>query len=114
MAFEINESLKLENPVESVFEAALGAIEGLEGKVESQDAAAGAITVFFNKRILGQTLGDRTRMIVSMAAEGDGTKVDIEIFPLDAIGQKLKFGARKGVSRKVLSWFIAHLQHRLK
>ena len=37
----------------------------------------------------------------------------IEVYPLDAVGRKLMFGARKGAPRTVATWFIAHLEQRL-
>jgi hypothetical protein len=39
--------------------------------------------------------------------------VAVEAYPLDAIGRQLKFGAREGVVETVVSWFYAHLEHRL-
>lgn len=38
----------------------------------------------------------------------------VEAFPVDAVGRKLQFGARKGVTRTVLNWFWAHVEHNLK
>ena len=47
------------------------------------------------------------------AAE-EGAKLVVEAFPVDAVGRKLMFGARKGVTRTVLNWFWAHVEHNLK
>ena len=63
---------------------------------------------------LGKVLGDRTHMNVTIThPNDDGSAVAVEIYPLNAVGQKLMFGARKGVSRTVADWFYAHLEHRL-
>jgi hypothetical protein len=35
-------------------------------------------------------------------------------YPVDAVGRKLQFGARKGVTQRVVGWFFAHVEHRLK
>jgi hypothetical protein len=103
-------------PVNStaVFQAALGAIEGLQGKILKQNPEAGTVEVHFDKKILGKVLGDRTQMKLNITApDGDSSVVAVEIYPLNAVGQKLMFGARKGVSRTVADWFYAHLEHRL-
>ncbi len=39
--------------------------------------------------------------------------MSIEAYPLDPVGRKLMFGARKGVTRTVVTWFYAHLENRL-
>lgn len=112
-SFTIHDEKQYEAGSDAVYQAALGAIGGLEGKVQTQDAAAGAIEARFDKKILGKVLGDRTHMNVTISGVAGGTAVAIEIYPLNAVGQKLMFGARKGVSRTVANWFYAHLEHRL-
>lgn len=114
MSFTIQDEKKYAQTKEATFAAALGAVEGLNGKIQQQDAGAGTIAVQFDKKILGKVLGDRTHMNVRIfEAADDGTAVAVEIYPLNAVGQKLMFGARKGVSRTVANWFYAHLEHRL-
>lgn len=98
---------------DAVYQAALGAIGGLEGKILKQDAAAGTVEAQFHKKILGKVLGDRTLINVKISGAEGETAVAIEIYPLNAVGKKLMFGARKGVSRTVANWFFAHLEHRL-
>ncbi|MFZ1396276.1 MAG: hypothetical protein WAS33_05230 [Candidatus Promineifilaceae bacterium] len=112
-SFTIHDKKEYEAGSDAVYQAALGAIGGLEGNIQKQDAAAGAIEARFDKKILGKVLGDRTHMNVTISGGAGGTAVAIEIYPLNAVGQKLMFGARKGVSRTVANWFFAHLEHRL-
>lgn len=114
MPFTIQDEKQYTADSATVFEAALGAIAGLEGKVLSQDPASGTVEARFDKKVLGKVLGDRTQMKVTISAPGNGSSaVAVEIYPLNAVGQKLMFGARKGVSRTVANWFYAHLEHRL-
>lgn len=115
MPYTVNESKQYDQPAAAVYQAALGAVGGLEGKFLKQDDAGMQFSARFHKTILGKTLGDRTefRVKVSQPAEGQ-TDVEIEGFPVDAVGRKLMFGARKGVTSTVMSWFVAHLEHRLK
>ena len=98
----------------AVFKAALGAIEGLEGKVVRQEGGKGQIEATFDKKILGKVLGDRTHIDVSVTQDAEGKSVvAVDAYPLDAVGRRLMFGARKGVTETVVSWFYAHLEHRL-
>jgi hypothetical protein len=46
-------------------------------------------------------------------AGGQGGLVVVDAFPLDALERKLMFGARKGVTLTVVTWFIAHLENNL-
>lgn len=114
MSFTINDEKQYAADVQAVYQAALGAIAGLEGKVLNQDPSAGVVEARFDKKILGKVLGDRTQMTVTISAPDEASSaVAVEIYPLNAVGQKLMFGARKGVSRTVANWFYAHLEHRL-
>jgi hypothetical protein len=58
-------------------------------------------------------LGDRTQFAATISDNDGKTTVAIEVYPLNAVGQQLMFGARRGVSRTVANWFFAHLEHRL-
>ena len=116
MPYTIEEKKTYPNPVDAVYAAALGAVEGLEGKVVNQDSEAGTTEVKFNKTIHGKVLGDRTEAKITLRANEespDATDVSATIYPIDPVGRKLMFGARKGVPRTELNWFFAHIEHRL-
>jgi len=113
MSFEVNQSKTYNHSFEAVQTAALGAISGLEGKILKQ--SENRIEAKFDKKILGKVLGDRTQIEIDLSAPNDGSsQVDVTVYPLDPVGRKLLFGARKGVAQTVTSWFWAHLEHRLK
>ncbi|MGB1249373.1 MAG: hypothetical protein ACPG8W_01985 [Candidatus Promineifilaceae bacterium] len=112
MSYTIKEQKQVTATVEQTRNAALKAVAGLEGKLLKQDSTT--IVVQFHKTILGKVLGDRTHLTVALSPSTDGCSVQTTIYPLNAVGQKLLFGARKGVSRTVLTWFFAHLDHHLK
>lgn len=100
--------------LEAMFKAALGAVDGLQGKVLEQDEGAGSIQAQFDKKIHGKVLGDRTRAEVAINhGENGAGRITVAIYPVDPVGRKLQFGARKGVPQQVLTWFFAHLEHRL-
>jgi hypothetical protein len=114
MPYTVKESRTYEKPKETVFQAAQKAIAGLEGKVLAEDADAGTIQGQFDKKILGKVLGDRSQILVAVSSsDGDSSTVAIEAYPINPVGQKLMFGARKGVVPTVVSWFWAHLEHNL-
>lgn len=113
MATDIKEEKSYSHDSTAVFTAAVGAVSGLEGEVKKEDQAAGQLEAKFNKKILGKTLGDRTEIQVSITSAGDKSTVSVTIYPIDPVGRKMMFGARKGVTRTVLDWYWAHLEHRL-
>ncbi|MBI5962478.1 MAG: hypothetical protein HY863_03295 [Chloroflexi bacterium] len=110
MPFEQHQEKKYPKDAQSIFQAALKATEKLEGKIISSTPEKFSLTARFPKTILGQTVGERTEL--SCIISGDGTIV-VDAFPLDAVERKLMFGARKGVTLTVVTWFIAHLEHNL-
>ena len=86
--------------------------EGLEDSLTKDEP--GLVEGKFLTTIRGKTLGDRTHIEVDLSAgEDGGTAVAVEFYPLDPVGRKLIFGARKEVGQSVMIWFWAHLEHRL-
>ena len=110
MAFEQHQEKKYSKDAKSIFEAALKVTEKFDGKVISSTPEKFSFTARFPKVILGQTLGERTELSCSVSVDGG---VIVDAFPLDAVERKLMFGARKGVTLTVVTWFIAHLEHSL-
>jgi hypothetical protein len=114
MPYTVNKKQTYESDAQALFQAVLGAVEGLQGEVEEQDAAAGTVQAKFDKKIHGKVLGDRTRLHVQIDNSGHGaSELSLEIYPIDPVGRKLQFGARKGVAQQVVTWFLAHVEHRL-
>jgi len=110
MAFEQHQEKKYPKDAQSIFQAALKVTEKFDGKVISSTPEKFSFTARFPKVILGQTLGERTELSCTVSADGN---VVVDAFPLDAVERKLLFGARKGVTLTVVTWFIAHLEHNL-
>ena len=92
----------------------LKSVEKLKGKIIKSKPENFQFEVKFDKTLLGKVLGDRTQMTCIVQADGEGSKVVMDIYPLDAVERKLMFGARKGVSEEVLRLFIEHLEGSLK
>ena len=112
--YDISESKVFSQTEEQVLQAIKGAIAGLEGEIIEAREDQKKLKVYFPKTILGNTLGDRTHALVEWEAVDGGTQVSVLAYPVDAVQRKLQFGARKGVTRKVVTWFWAHVEHRLK
>ena len=113
MPFEQHQEKNYPKDAQSIFQAALNVTEKLGGKIISSAPEKFSLTARFPKVILGQTLGERTELSCEVRADGEGGMVVVDAFPLDAVERKLMFGARKGVTLTVVTWFIAHLEHNL-
>jgi hypothetical protein len=113
MPYEIRQEKSYDSPAQSVYAAALKAVAGLEGKLLQQSPEKGELEAKFDKKILGQVLGDRTQMTAHVTAAESSCSIAVEAFPIDAVGRKLMFGARQGVTQTVVTWFFAHLEHHL-
>jgi hypothetical protein len=111
MALFIKQHKDYPTPVDATSRAAREAIAALGGKPLS--AAGDVIEAKFEKTVLGKVLGDRTQAKLSVMSHAGGSRVEIEVFPLNAIGQRLMFGERRGVSETIVAWLFAHLEHRL-
>jgi len=113
MPLEKHEEKEYPQNLESVYNAALKAVETLEGKVATNSPENFQFEAKFPKRILGKTLGERTQLICVVRPQGEASQIVVDAYPLDALERKLMFGARKGVTQTVVTWFVAHLEHHL-
>jgi hypothetical protein len=113
MSFEKHEAREYPQNTQAVFAAALKAVETLEGKVTTQSPENLQFEAKFPKTILKKTLGERTHLTCVVKPQGEASQVVIDAYPLDALERKLMFGARKGVTQTVVTWFVAHLEHHL-
>ena len=113
MSFDVHQEKTYSQERSKVHDAALKSVEKLKGKMVSSKPDDFRFEVKFDKTLLGKVLGDRTQMTCIVQAEGDGSKVVMDIYPLDAVGRKLMFGARKGISEEVLRIFMENLESNL-
>src|SRR5215510_6215083 len=111
MPYDLHQEKTYSQDRGKVYEAALKSVEKLKGQILSSKPEDFRFEVKFDKTLLGKVLGDRTQMTCVVHADGEGSKVVMDIYPLDAVGRKLMFGARKGVSEEVLRLFTEHLEN---
>ncbi len=113
MPYEQHQEKILPKDAQSIYQAALKVTEKLGGSVVTAAPEKLRFEAKFPKVILGKTLGERTQVACEVRAAGEGGTVVLDAFPLDALDRKLMFGARKGVTQTVVTWFIAHLENNL-
>lgn len=113
MAYDMHLEKEYPKDPQSVFDAALKATDKLQGKVIASAPEKFKVEANFPKVILGKTLGERTYCSCEVRPQGEGSLVVLDAYPLDALNRKLLFGARKGVTQTLISWFVAHLEHNL-
>ncbi len=99
--------VKLNKTYQSEPEEVLAAIEkvalSLGGKVLSHDKVAQLLIIQMDKKMEGKVLGDRSKLEIKYSTPtGESTQVEVLAYPLNAVGQKLMFGARPGVVQTVL------------
>jgi len=113
MPYDVHQEKSYTQDRNKVYDAAKKSVEKLKGQILKSKPDDFQFEVKFDKTLLGKVLGDRTQMTCIVQADGDGSKVIMDIYPLDAIGRKLMFGARKGVSEEVVKVFIENLESNL-
>ena len=113
MPFEQHQERSYSKDAPGIYQAALSVTEKLGGRVIASAPERYRFEARFPKVILGKTLGERTQLSCEVRPGGDASQVVVDAFPLDAVERKLMFGARKGVTQTVVTWFIAHLEHSL-
>jgi hypothetical protein len=113
MPFEQHHERKYSQDAQSVYQAALKATEKLSGALVSSSAEKLHLEARFPKTVLGKVLGERTYLTCEVHAEGESALAVVDAYPLDALERKLMFGARKGVTLTLVTWFIAYLENGL-
>jgi hypothetical protein len=100
--------------MDKVFAAAINSIQHMGGKVVKKDEKKGTLVAHMDKKLFGNYLGDRSQVEIRFTpAEDNATQMDVFAFPLNAVGQKLMFGARPGVVETILRVLARELEDRL-
>jgi len=114
MPFEINKTMTYPQPFEVVYRAAYLTIQELGGKVIKHDLANKQLFGQMDKKFQGRLLGDRSQLEMTFSQDTQGSTVlSIYAYPLNAVGQKLMFGARQGVVETVLAGFFSEVARKL-
>lgn len=113
MPYDIHQEKNYSQDRNKVYHAALKSVEKLKGQMLKSKPEDFRFEVKFDKTLLGKVLGERTNLTCAVQAHGEQSKVVVDAYPLDAVGRKLMFGARKGVTQEVINLFTQHLEDNL-
>ena len=115
MPYEQKSSQSYPYPVDKVFAAAISSIQHMGGKVAKKDEKNGKLIAQMDKKLFGNYLGDRSQLEIQFMSENEeATRMEVLAFPLNAVGQKLMFGARPGVVETVLRVLFREVGERLE
>jgi len=115
MPYEQKSSQSFPYPADKVFAAAISSVQHMGGKVARKDEKNGKLIAHMDKKLFGNYLGDRSQLEIQFTSENEETtQMDILAFPLNAVGQKLMFGARPGVVETVLRVLFREVGERLE
>jgi len=114
MPYEKESKMTFAYPSDQVFQAAKHCLTYMGGKVMKEDKGQGLLHAQMDKKLFGDYLGDRSKLeMVFTGVNEKETEVYIFAYPLNAVGQKLFFGARDGVVEAVLAAFQAEVEKKL-
>ena len=115
MRYRVKETKRFEYGYVDTYKSAYLGAKHLKAKILKHDPDNGELHLQFDKKLYGKYLGDRSRFeikFVSLSPEMTGC--EILAYPVNPIGQELRFGARKGVVPKVLNAFCELMINQLK
>jgi len=113
MPYDVNSARKYAYPLKKIYECAYLSVIAMGGKVTLPDVANGRLQAQMDKKLYGKILGDRSLLDITLTEANGETNMAILAYPLNAINQKLMFGARKGVVETVVAAFYAEVEKRL-
>ncbi len=114
MPYEKKRTEVFDHPFTDVYRAAFVCAKELGGKILKNEPEKKLLHAQMYKRMKGETLGDRSQFEMTFVEEESGqTTIQIFAYPLNAVGQKLMFGARKGAVERALTIFIEEVKNRL-
>jgi len=114
MPYETKRSKQFDHPFEEVFQAVQVTVKDLGGKILKNEPDKKLLHAQMDKRMKGEMLGDRSKLEMQFTEDDFGqTILSIFAYPLNAVGQKLMFGARKGVVDRVLTVVLEDVEKRL-
>jgi hypothetical protein len=115
MGYDVKLTKTYEARTEKVISVCKNVAVELGGKVLSHDEAGKILKIQMDKKLQGKVLGDRSKLEIKCSSPTvESTQLDILAYPLDAVSQKLMFGARPGVVQTVLEVFFEQVEEKLK
>jgi hypothetical protein len=114
MSYDVNAKKQVATPSEQTRPQINTVLETLGGSLtERNQPDRGQFEAHFNKKIKGQPLPNRCELRVKVTPAGSGSVVLVKAYPIDPMGNKLKFGVRGQAAQTVVDTFLAELSHTL-
>ena len=114
MPFEKESQRSFTYPLAEVFQAAKHCVTYMGGKVLKENEQNGLLHAQMDKKLFGDYLGDRSKLEMQFTSVNENeTEINIFAYPLNAVGQKLMFGARDGVVETVMDAFFTEVEKHL-
>jgi len=115
MPFEKKSTKTVNFSTEDVYKSIIYCVTYMGGKILKDDPQQKILHAQMDKKLFGDYLGDRSKLEIELTELGkEETKIDIYAYPLNAVGQKLMFGARKGVVENMMMAFYKEVGKRLE
>ena len=110
MRYRMKETKRFKYGFVNTYESAYLGAKSLKGKILKHDPDNRELHLQFDKTLHGKYLGDRSRFEIKfISVSTEITDCEILAYPVNPIGQELRFGARNGVVPKVLDAFYASM-----
>ncbi|KAA3646519.1 MAG: hypothetical protein DWQ07_09920 [Chloroflexi bacterium] len=115
MPYTVEVTKTFNYPYIDVYKSLYLSVEAMKGKILVHDPDNQRFEAQMDKKLYGKYLGDRSRLEISFDTESEEqTALLITAYPVNPIGQKLMFGARKGVIPRVLEALQTEMESRLE
>ena len=115
MRYRVKETKRFEYGYVDTYESAYLVAKSLKGKILKHDPDNHELHLQFDKILHGKYLGDRSRFEIKfVSVSTEITDCEILAYPVNPIGQELRFGARNGVVPKVLDAFCTSMTNQFK
>ena len=111
----MKETKRFEYGFVNTYESAYLGAKSLKGKILKHDPDNRELHLQFDKTLYGKYLGDRSHFEIKfVSVSTEITDCEILAYPVNPIGQELKFGARNGVVPTVLDAFCASMKNQFE
>jgi hypothetical protein len=101
-------------PLGVVFQSTKHCVTFMGGKVVKENQESGLLHAQMDKKLFGDYLGDRSKLEIQLTSVSENeTEIYVFAYPLNAVGQKLMFGARDGVVEAMASAFFEQVEKQL-
>lgn len=115
MPFEKKSTKTVKFSREDVYKSISFCVTYMGGQILKDDPQQKILHAQMDKKLFGDYLGDRSKLEIELTkVSKEETKIDIYAYPLNAVGQKLMFGARKGVVERMMAAFYEEVEKHLQ